>query len=97
MLLMEDFSGTAKLVGCAISPTTCGTLYGSYVALRDGASDTGGSQIGCLKFATGVELGADQACPAGFDFSWYKQPTVFNGRVPVLKECWRTNGGNANW
>jgi hypothetical protein len=99
LMLVEVVASTPKPAGCAVnSPATCNKVYGSCIALKDGTNTTGGSTVGCFKYDnSGVEPGADQSCPAGFTFSWYTTPSVDKGRIPVLKECWKTNGGNANW
>jgi hypothetical protein len=89
-----------ELAECVIKPFSCDAKYGAgnYAALYDGTAGGGGIVIGCLKYETfGGEAGADQACPEGFDFAVYGAPTVANSRVPVLKQCWKTNGGNADW
>ncbi|WIA20772.1 hypothetical protein OEZ85_005135 [Tetradesmus obliquus] len=99
MLYENRYGSSAELAQCGTkSPDACNAEYGvnDYVVLRDGAAATGGAKIGCMKYDTiPVVPGADQDCPEGFGFAWYRRPDS-EGRLPVLKECWKTNGGNAN-
>jgi hypothetical protein len=98
----EVVGGTPTLVGCGPKvPNSCDIKYpGNYIPLRDGGNTTGGALIGCLKLDdSGGAPGSNQACPAGFGFSWYTSlppsSTTGNQHSPVLKESWLSNGGNA--
>jgi hypothetical protein len=100
LLLYEDRWDGAQLAECGTKvPNACDARYGvnNYAVLCDGADATGGAITGCLEFRWNWgELDIDQACPAGFDFVWFQRPQT-TIRMPKLKECWKTNGGNANW
>ncbi|WIA41057.1 hypothetical protein OEZ86_004693 [Tetradesmus obliquus] len=99
LLMYEERSNAAELAQCGTKvPNACAEKYGTldYIVLRDGADTSGGLEVGCLeKTANWQEDGADQNCPEGYDFAWYKKPNN-PIRLPILKECWKTNGGNAN-
>jgi hypothetical protein len=100
-MLYEMRYGVPELAECGTkTPNSCNAKYGvdNYIYLQDGTDQQGGNMIGCLQFDTSKgEAGADQECPDGFGFALYGPPTIAISRVPVLRQCWKGNGGNADW